>query len=168
MHLLRYFTLLLGETLKRGKGHFRGRPDLRRRRFESAAMRETAFVRKQYHFWPAERGLDAWDVDRLIEVSRGLPVELVPIDSISEIDTQCWFDRGAEIATVRKVAERARLIAEVDTSYPIILGHDGLVMDGMHRIARALLEGRDEIEVVRFPAPVEPDHRGCLPHELPY
>ena len=24
-------------------------------------------MRKQYHFWPAERGFDGWDVDRLIE-----------------------------------------------------------------------------------------------------
>jgi hypothetical protein len=33
---------------------------------------------KQYHFWPAEQGFDAWDVDRLVELSRGLPVERVP------------------------------------------------------------------------------------------
>ncbi len=131
-------------------------------------MRKTATVRKQYHFWPAERGFDAWDVDRLLKLSRGLPVERVPIDSIREIDTAYWFDGSAEVPTVRKVAEHAKLIAEVDTSYPIILGHDGRVMDGMHRIARALLEGRAEIEAVRFPAPVDPDYRSCLPHELPY
>lgn len=131
-------------------------------------MRETACVRKQYHFWPAERGFDAWDVDRLIELSRGLPIELVPIDSIHEVDTAYWFDGSAEIPTVRKVAEHAKLIAEVDTSYPIILGHDGCVMDGMHRIARAVLEGRAEIEAVRLPSSVEPDYRSCLPHELPY
>ena len=125
-------------------------------------------MRKQYHFWPAERGFDVWDVDRLIELSRGLPVERVPIDSIGEIDTAYWFDGSAEVPTVRKVAEHAKLIAEVDTSYPVILGHDGRVMDGMHRIARALLEGRCDIEAVRFPSPVEPDYRSCLPHELPY
>jgi hypothetical protein len=34
-------------------------------------------VRKQYHFWPAEVGFDAWDVDRLIELSGDLPVERV-------------------------------------------------------------------------------------------
>jgi hypothetical protein len=131
-------------------------------------MRETAFVRKQYHFWPAERGFDAWDVDRLIELSRGLPVELVPINSIREIDTAYWFDGSAEVPTVRKVAEHAKLIGEVDISYPIILGHDGRVMDGMHRVARGLLDGRVEIKAVRFPSPIEPDYRSCLPHELPY
>jgi hypothetical protein len=131
-------------------------------------MRETAFVRKQYHFWPAEQGFDAWDVDRLIALSRDLPIERVAVDSISEIDTVYWFDDSAELPTVRKVVEHARLISEVDFSYPIILGHDGRVMDGMHRIARALLEGRTEIDAVRFRSPLEPDYRSCLPHELPY
>jgi hypothetical protein len=131
-------------------------------------MRQTASVRKQYHFWPAERGLDAWDVDRLIELSRDLPVERVPLDSIQEIDSVYWFDGSEEVPTVRKVVEHARLISQVDTSYPIILGHDGRVMDGMHRIARALLDGRSEIDAVRFTSPLDPDHRNCLPQELPY
>ena len=125
-------------------------------------------MRKQYHFWPSERGFDAWDVDRLIELSRDLPIERVPVQAISEIDTEYWFDGSAEIATVRKVVEHAKLIAEVDPSFPIILGYDGRVMDGMHRIARALLEGRRELDAVRFSAPITPDYRNCRPEELPY
>ncbi len=31
---------------------------------------ENRSVRKQYHFWPGAEGLDAWDVDRLVELSR--------------------------------------------------------------------------------------------------
>jgi hypothetical protein len=61
-----------------------------------------------------------------------------------------------------------RLIMDVDMSYPVLLGNDGRVMDGMHRIARALVEGTSDIDAVRFPAPLEPDYRGCHPHELPY
>jgi hypothetical protein len=62
-------------------------------------MRETALVRKQYHFWPAEHGFDAWEVDRLIALSRDLPVDRVPIDSIREIDTVYWFDGSVELPT---------------------------------------------------------------------
>ena len=130
-------------------------------------IRNTAFMRKQYHFWPTERGYDAWDVDRLIRLSQDLPIERVALGSIWEIDTAYWFD-GSEQPTVRKVAEHARLIMETDLSYPVILGHDGRVMDGMHRIAKALLERRTEIEAVRFTAPLEPDYRGCQPDDLPY
>jgi hypothetical protein len=56
-------------------------------------MGETTFVRKQYHFWPAERAFDAWDVDRLITLSRDLPIEQVAVDSIREVDTEYWFRR---------------------------------------------------------------------------
>ena len=125
-------------------------------------------MRKQYHFWPAAKGFDAWDVDRLIALSRDLPIERVPLETIGEIDTVYWFDDREERPTVRKVVEHARLIDEVDPSYPIVLGPDGRVMDGMHRIARALLEGREEIVAVRFPELPEPDYRACWPEDLPY
>jgi hypothetical protein len=48
-------------------------------------------MRKQYHFWPTDNGFDAWDIDRLIELSRGLPIETVEMDSIAEIDSLYWF-----------------------------------------------------------------------------
>lgn len=129
---------------------------------------QTTTVRKQYHLQPAGDGFDAWDVDRLIELSCGLPVKQVAVESIAEIDTSYWFDGSGEPPTVRKVAEHARLIFEADLTYPIILGHDGRVMDGMHRVARALMEGRVEIGAVQFPSPLEPDYRSCQPSDLPY
>jgi hypothetical protein len=97
-------------------------------------------MRTQYHFWPGETGLDAWDVDRLIGLSRGLPVVDVAVDTIREVDQVYWFDQ-AHPPTVRAVIEHARLIHEVDLSHLVILGVDGRVMDGMHRIARAIMEG---------------------------
>ena len=69
-------------------------------------------MRKQYNFWPGEQGLDAWDVSRLIELSRHLPVIEVPIASISEVESTYWYDYGDQRPTVRSVAEHARLIAE--------------------------------------------------------
>jgi hypothetical protein len=108
------------------------------------------------------------DVDRLVELAADLPVERVPLATISEIDTNYWFHGIDEAPTVRRIVDHIRLVTEVDMSYPIILGHDGRVMDGMHRIARALLDGRHEIAAVRFPEPLEPDYRNCQPDELPY
>jgi len=125
-------------------------------------------VRKQYHFWPGERGLDAWDVDRLIELSSALPVREVALDSIDEIDSVYWFDDQIDRPTVRRVVEHLRLIEDVDLSHPIILGVDGRVMDGMHRIAKALLEGRSTISAVRFATHPDPDYRNCRPEDLPY
>ena len=124
-------------------------------------------MRKQYHFRLGQQGLDAWDVDRLISLSAGLPVIDVPLASIREIDSEYWYDHGYR-PTVRSVAEHARLIAEADLSWPILLSHDGTVMDGMHRVARALGDGAATIRAVQFVSPVEPDYRGCKPNELPY
>jgi hypothetical protein len=61
-----------------------------------------------------------------------------------------------------------RLVRDVDPAHPVILGSDGRVMDGMHRIARAVLEGRTTIRAVRFPADPEPDVRNCHPGDLSY
>jgi hypothetical protein len=125
-------------------------------------------MRKQYHFWPGARRLDAWDVDRLVALSAALPVEEVRLASIGEFDSEYWFGDGFPPPTVREIAEHARLIAAVDLSYPVILGPDGRVMDGMHRIARAFLEGRLSVPALRLPQLPEPDYRDCLPGELPY
>jgi hypothetical protein len=125
-------------------------------------------VRKQYHFWPGENGLDAWDVDRLVDLSKALPVKEIKLTSIDEIDSVYWFDEQFERPTVRRVVDHARMIEEVDLSYPIILGVDGRVMDGMHRIAKALLEGRATIKAVQFETQPDPDYRNCRPEDLPY
>jgi hypothetical protein len=124
-------------------------------------------VRKQYHFWPGEHGLDAWDTDRLVALTKDLPVEQIELADIDEIDSVYWFDER-DRPTVRKVVEHFRLVEEVDLAYPIILGPDGRVMDGMHRIARALVEGRSTITAVRFPTLPEPDYRDCQPGDLAY
>lgn len=125
-------------------------------------------MRKQYHLRRSEHGFDAWDVDRLIELSHDLPIERVAVQEIREVDTEYWFDGDDDAPTVRNIVEHARLIAEVDPSFPIILGHDGRVMDGMHRVARALLEGRRELDAVQFDEPIDPDYRNVRPGDLPY
>lgn len=131
-------------------------------------VRHTVSVRKQYHFWPSDDGFDAWDVDRLIQLSRDLPVREIELSSIWEVDTVYWFDYETDPPTVRRVVDHVRWIHEVDLSYPIILGHDGRVMDGMHRVGRALLEGHQTIKAVQFDEPLPPDFRNCDPDDLPY
>lgn len=125
-------------------------------------------MRKQYHFWPSDNGVLAWDVHRLIELSRDLPRIRVPVESIAELDQVYWFDGEHERPTCRKVLQHLRLIEETDLAHPIILGADGRVMDGMHRVAKAVLEERETIEAVRFATDPEPDYVGRKPSELPY
>lgn len=125
-------------------------------------------LRRQYHFTPDDHGLKAWDVHRLIELAATLPVEQLEVATVAELDTVHWFDGELERPTVRKVIEHIGLIEACDLSHPVILGGDGRVMDGMHRIAKALLLGRATVPCVRFPADPPPDHRNCRPGDLDY
>ena len=103
-------------------------------------------MRKQYHFRPGAKGLSAWDVDRLVALAKHLQPQLVPVTAIRELDEPYW----GELMTTRRVAEHARLIAEADLSYPVILSSDGRVMDGLHRVLKALMQGEPRILAVRF------------------
>ena len=61
-----------------------------------------------------------------------------------------------------------RLIQETDLRHPIILSADGRVLDGMHRVARAYLEGHATIEGVPFEVDPEPDYIDVNLDDLPY
>jgi hypothetical protein len=123
-------------------------------------------LRKQYYFRPSSRGLLAWDVDRLIQLSGHLPRKRVPLDEIRELDED-WFGED-ERPTWRAMLEHVRLMEAADLSFPIILSASGDVMDGMHRVARAALEDRSGVDAVQFDEDPEPDYVGLGPTELPY
>ena len=121
-------------------------------------------MRKQYHFRPGPAGLQAWDVDRLVSLTKNLVPELVPIAEIRELDEAYW---GGSM-TCRQVAGHARLIQEADPSFPVILSSDGRIMDGMHRVLKAILQGVSHVPAVRFSADPAPDYVGVDPKDLPY
>lgn len=126
-------------------------------------------MRKQYYFRPSGNGcFDAWDVDRLVELSKDLRVTQRALSSIPELDTVHWIGADGQPTTVRQFVGHMRLVNEVDPSYPVILGSEGQLMDGMHRVARALLEGRTTVHAVQFESPLEPDYHDVRPEELPH
>jgi hypothetical protein len=133
----------------------------------SEARQGNPKMRKQYYFRPSAQGYYAWDVDRLIELTKSFQRKQVRLDTIRETDESFPLDEKTERITWRSILEHIRLIQETDLSYPIILSADGRVMDGMHRVARALLEGRETIEAVQFTRDPEPDYEDVQPEYLP-
>jgi hypothetical protein len=125
-------------------------------------------MRKQYHLRPSPAGLLAWDVHRLIALTAHLPHKSIPVSAIAELDEPFWFAGETDRPTCRAVADHARLIAETDLRHPIILAADGRVMDGMHRAAKAYLEGRSTIIGVQLESDPEPDYVRVDPSALPY
>lgn len=124
-------------------------------------------MRKQYYFRPGERGLMAWDVDRLVTLSKDLPRIDVPLAAIRELDAPFSSEEDDPLKW-RDVIEHAKLIEAADLSFPIILSSNGSVMDGMHRVAKAVLLRRTTIEAVQFSDDPDPDYVDVHPSELPY
>jgi hypothetical protein len=112
-----------------------------------------------------ENVLYAQAVQRL---TKNFPVTVVALDVIPDVDTDYWFRYGPVLPTARRIVEHVRLIQEVDMSHPVILGADGRLMDGMHRVARALLDGATTISAIQFHVDPEPDYRDCRLEDLPY
>ncbi|MBL4637422.1 MAG: hypothetical protein JKY56_26435 [Kofleriaceae bacterium] len=104
-----------------------------------------------------------WDVERLWVLADALETRLLPIETISGIDEDSWF--SMENPTLRNVAKHAKKILEADLDYPIILNVDGSIMDGAHRVAKALCLGHDKIKTVQFTVTPDADDI-CSPASL--
>jgi hypothetical protein len=79
----------------------------------------------------------------------------MPLEDIAELDRDCWFHSKAP--TMRDVANHAARIEAADLNFPIILNDDGSLMDGGHRLCKALINGERNIRAVRFQTMPEPD-----------
>jgi hypothetical protein len=124
-------------------------------------------LRPQYHFRPSPQGLQAWDVRILVELAQTLVTFDHPLDQITELHEPYWHDDDTGM-TCKAIADHTRLIQNADLSYPIILCHEGRLMDGMHRVCKAYLMGHTYIKAVRFTSHVPPHHVGKTPDQLPY
>ncbi len=123
-------------------------------------------MRKQYFFRATSGGFSAWDVDRLIQLTATASRRRVPLSQIRELrEPWCGAD---ETPTWAALVEHIKLIDAADLAYPIILAADGTVMDGMHRVTKALLAGQSDIEAVQFTEDPPPDHVNVQPADLPY
>jgi len=112
-------------------------------------------MRKQYYFRPSVNGFYAWDVDRLIQLSQCFPIIDIEVSKIEELD-EIVKENGKPL-TYRSITEHLKLIQETDLRYPIILSKIGRIMDGMHRVMKALLLGHKAIKAVQFVEDLKPD-----------
>ncbi|WP_235826853.1 ParB N-terminal domain-containing protein [Facilibium subflavum] len=126
-------------------------------------------IRAQYHFRRSKDGrLLIWDVRKLITKSKNFKIIQVKLSDIKSLDTCYWFDDGGSTPTCRNIVEHTRLINEADLSYPIILCKRGEIMDGMHRVCKALLLGYTHIDAVQFESEITPDYIDVNPEILAY
>jgi hypothetical protein len=100
----------------------------------------------------ADGSMRFWRMHQLWELAEGLPVKKVRLNELEGFDEVRWFGGPRNILpTCRAIAEHARDIHACDLSYPILLSPTGEVLDGMHRICKAFLEGIAELDAVQLP-----------------
>ncbi len=92
-----------------------------------------------------------WFVSRLIEKAKDLPVEWMPMTALN------IYQLAPKVTSMKSFVGHIQKTLDADLKYPIILDEEGYVMDGRHRIAKALLEGHEEIKFVRFEETPGPD-----------
>lgn len=98
-------------------------------------------------------GKHNWSVARLFELAKPLTVMDIPLDHIN-----VYYKY--EDLTLREMVMHMRAVTDSDLKHPIILDEDGELMDGRHRIMKAMLAGKDTIKAVRFdenPSPCQVD-----------
>lgn len=88
-------------------------------------------------------GRHSWSVPRLFELSRNLKVMTIPLDHLN-------IYQKYENLTLREMVGHMMSVNDADLTKPIILDEDGEIMDGRHRIMKALLLGKKTIRAVRF------------------
>lgn len=95
-------------------------------------------------------GRHSWSVPRLFELARELPVMEIPLDHLSLYYTY-------EKLTLREMVMHMKAVNAADLEKPIILDEDGELMDGRHRLMKAMLAGAATIKAVRFDENPSPD-----------
>lgn len=101
----------------------------------------------------AQLGKSHWSVLRLFELSKDLKVMNIPLDHLNVSD---YYQE----LNLRAMVTHMNAVNEADLDYPIILDEDGEILDGRHRIMKALLIGAKTIKAVRFdvnPSPCRVD-----------
>jgi hypothetical protein len=98
-------------------------------------------------------GDKVWVVTNLIAKARDLEPFDLPLAAINS-GSQVWPLVGSAYG----IAHHVRRALDVDTSYPVILDQEGFIMDGWHRILRALIDKNPTIKAVRFSETPPPDY----------
>ncbi len=125
-------------------------------------------MRKQYHTRSINGDQHTWDVHRLVRLAKTYSPEDVPLAEIIELDELWWFQSEGDVPTPRAVAAHMDLVKKTDLSFPIVLCSEGRLMDGMHRVLKALLNGQKTISAVRLVPTPDPDFINPNVDELPY
>lgn len=85
-----------------------------------------------------------WRISRLLKLTESMKPFKLPIKCLN------IYNLHPAVSTTKNFVEHVKRVNDADLSCPIILDEEGYVMDGRHRVAKALLKGKKHILAVRF------------------
>ena len=89
-----------------------------------------------------------WHVPDVQVAAQGLPVCNVSTDQF-DLDIDAWFGEACD-PTIKNVVHHMKYIQDADMTNPIILSAEGHVLDGLHRLAKCLLDGVPNVPARQF------------------
>ena len=90
----------------------------------------------------AQLGKHRWSVHRLVNLSKDIPTLTIPLEHLN-----LWHKYDL---TMREMAGHVKAILAADLKYPILLDEDGEILDGRHRLMKAILLKKKTIKAKRF------------------
>ena len=95
-----------------------------------------------------------WKTDSLISAALDLPIFQFNIKQVSVDEVLRW-----KLVNLRDYISHYRRVVQADLSKPIILRVDGYIMNGWHRIIKAITQGKAYLPAKQFKINPEPDFK---------
>lgn len=92
-------------------------------------------------------------IESLLRAAEGLPVIAYPVEKEKLLEEAIMW----RLDNFHDFLVHWKRVKEADLAKPLILRSDGYVMDGWHRLIKAILEGKAELPAKKFEIDPEPD-----------
>lgn len=91
-----------------------------------------------------------WKVITIWDAAKTLDPILISIEEIvSQLDNDRWF-RHYQEPTARNILPHVVRVINADLSYPIIISPMGSILDGVHRLMKAVILDKKTIMAIRL------------------
>lgn len=91
-----------------------------------------------------------WRVQTLWKAAQEFEPTIVSIEKFQhELDEDRWY-QSYQKPTIRSMMQHFKRVQRADLSYPIITSPKGFILDGIHRLVKAILTNQETILVVQL------------------
>lgn len=114
--------------------------NLKKKKEEEEELNESFKIKNTYH-----EGKKVWYAETLMNASKGLPVKNLPITN-KLLDTKIEWT----LNTFFDFKNHLERIKNCDLKYPVIVGPKGHIIDGYHRLMKAVMLNHKTIKYVKL------------------